>query len=66
MKNDPRRILYLPKPCMSPDTKMVCIRLPLDDPNEYIETMLTADEACNFALELMIDASRARGVWVRK
>jgi len=60
------RILYLPKPCMSPDTKMVCVRIPLDDPNEYYEMMLTPDEAQNFGLELMIDACRARGVWIKK
>lgn len=66
MSKNTRRVLYLPKPCMSPDTKMVCIRLPLDNPNEYLETMLTPDEAQNFGLELMIDAARARGVWIRK
>lgn len=54
------RILLAPKVWMPRDPEMVEYRTPVGSPNEYFETVLTPEEAENHALELLIDARRAK------
>lgn len=54
------RVLLRPSICHSSEPGSVIIRTPLEDPNTYYETVLSADEAHMLGLELLMDANRAR------
>lgn len=55
------RCLYFPRvvtPTSTPD--MVVTRIPTGSPDTYFEQTMTPQEAENYALDLLLDARRAR------
>ena len=61
-----QRLFYRPMVRISVNPEKVCIQTPIsydeDNRSEYFETALTPSEAEALALDLMIDARRARGL----
>ncbi len=56
------RCLYRPRVAMSEQPEFVVSRVPLDSPDSYFETVLNPDEAIEYAMQLLNDASRAKRV----
>lgn len=56
------RVLFRPRVVMSEQPEMVVTQTPLESPESFYETVLTPDEAFEYARQLLNDADRARRV----
>lgn len=54
------RCLLRPYTTMPRDPETVCVRTPTSSPESYFETVLTPEEAEDYALNLLIEARRAK------
>ncbi|PSJ55746.1 hypothetical protein [Pseudaminobacter soli (ex Li et al. 2025)] len=65
------RCLMLPRVWQPRDPETVCTRIQTEGPSVYFEITLTPEEAEAYALDLLVDARRAKGArasreWIEK
>lgn len=60
MKSLVTRCLLLPRVWEPRNPETVCSRIPTESPNTYWELTMTPEEAETYALDLLVDARRAK------